>query len=105
MQAPHFVADVPVGVPQRFLEAAPPATAGLGKVIFAETEFHVLHRATVGDASHEAYKARQKLPLMHRAASGSAGSLRERTKNKGPMPSGICPLFLVYASLTRRMQP
>lgn len=71
----HFVADVPVRVPAQVLAEAPPATAGLGHVIFVQSEFQVLDRATdesneSGDASHKAYKERQKLAVMHRLKVG-----------------------------------
>ena len=48
----HFVADVPVRVPDKVLAAAPPATAGLGHTIFVQTEFQVIDRTT--DESNEA---------------------------------------------------
>ncbi|MDH3729200.1 MAG: TIGR04552 family protein [Myxococcales bacterium] len=71
----HFVADVPVRVPQRVLEAAASATANLGRIIFVQAEFQVIDRATdqineSGDASHENYKERQKLAVMHRLKVG-----------------------------------
>ena len=71
----HFVADVPVRVPDKVLAAAPPATEGLGHTIFVQTEFQVLDRVTdesneAGDASHQAYKERQKLAVMHRLKVG-----------------------------------
>jgi len=71
----HFVADVPVRVPDKVLAAAPEATADLGHTIFVQTEFQLLDRATdesneAGDASHRAYKERQKLAVMHRLKVG-----------------------------------
>jgi uncharacterized protein (TIGR04552 family) len=71
----HFVADVPVRIPAQVLAEGPPATAGLGHVIFVQSEFQVLDRATdesneSGDASHKAYKERQKLAVMHRLKVG-----------------------------------
>jgi uncharacterized protein (TIGR04562 family) len=62
-------------VPAQVLAEAPPATAGLGHVIFVQSEFQVLDRATdesneSGDASHKAYKERQKLAVMHRLKVG-----------------------------------
>ena len=75
----HFVAEVPVIVPERLLKDAPPATEGLGRVIFVQTEFQVLDRQTdraneAGDASHDAYKSRQKLAVMHRLKVGRFSS-------------------------------
>ena len=71
----HFIADVPVRVPDKFLAAAPPVAKGLGHTIFVQTEFQVIDRATdesneAGDASHKAYKDRQKLAVMHRLKVG-----------------------------------
>jgi uncharacterized protein (TIGR04552 family) len=71
----HFVADVPVRVPAQVLAAIPSSVAQLGHMIFVQTEFQVLDRATdesneLGDASHRAYKERQKLAVMHRLKVG-----------------------------------
>ena len=71
----HFIADVPVRVPDKVLADASPATADLGHTIFVQTEFQVLDRQTDesnedGDASHRAYKERQKLAVMHRLKVG-----------------------------------
>jgi uncharacterized protein (TIGR04552 family) len=71
----HFIADVPVRVPDKVLAAAPPIAKGLGHTIFVQTEFQVIDRATdesneAGDASHKAYKDRQKLAVMHRLKVG-----------------------------------
>ena len=71
----HFIADVPVRVPEKILTAAPPVAKGLGHTIFVQTEFQVIDRATdesneAGDASHKAYKDRQKLAVMHRLKVG-----------------------------------
>jgi uncharacterized protein (TIGR04552 family) len=66
---------VPVRVPDKVLAAALPATSDLGHTIFVQTEFQVLDRATdesneAGDASHQAYKERQNLAVMHRLKVG-----------------------------------
>ena len=71
----HFIADVPVRVPDKVLANAPLATSKLGHTIFVQTEFQVLDRQTdenneEGDASHRAYKERQKLAVMHRLKVG-----------------------------------
>lgn len=71
----HFVADVPVRVPPQVLAAISASAALLGHVIFVQTEFQVLDRVTdesneSGDASHRAYKERQKLAVMHRLKVG-----------------------------------
>jgi len=74
----HFAADVPVRVPKRMLEDAPPATAALGEIIFVQAEFQVIDRESdqsneAGDASHASYKERQKLAVMHRLKVGGFG--------------------------------
>ena len=71
----HFIADVPVRVPDKILSAVPPVAKGLGHTIFVQTEFQVIDRATdesneAGDASHKAYKDRQKLAVMNRLKVG-----------------------------------
>ena len=76
----HFVVDMPVRLPQEILEAAPPAAWSLGRVVFAQAEFQIIDRDTeqaneLGDASHDAYKARQKDAVMRRLKLGLAASL------------------------------
>jgi len=71
----HFVADVPVRVPNEVLRAGPHGISELGHTIFVQTELQVLDRATderneAGEASHQAYKERQKLAVMHRLKVG-----------------------------------
>jgi uncharacterized protein (TIGR04552 family) len=71
----HFIADVPVRVPDKVLDKAPPSAKDLGHTIFVQTEFQLLDRQTdesneAGDASHRAYKERQKLAVMHRLKVG-----------------------------------
>jgi uncharacterized protein (TIGR04552 family) len=71
----HFIADVPVRVPAQVLAEAPRQTSDLGHTIFVQTEFQVIDRRTdesneSGDASHRAYKERQKLAVMHRLKVG-----------------------------------
>ncbi len=72
----HFVADMPVRLPPDMLEGAPPAAWALGHVVFAQAEFQVVDRETeqkneLGDASHDAYKARQKEAVMRRIKVGN----------------------------------
>jgi uncharacterized protein (TIGR04552 family) len=64
-QVVHFVVDMPLRVPPEMLKRAPPQSRSLGPVIFVLTEFQLLDRETeqrneLGDASHFAYKERQK---------------------------------------------
>ncbi|MGZ3421319.1 MAG: TIGR04552 family protein [Polyangiales bacterium] len=74
----HFVVDLPIRLPDRVIEDAPPAAKPLGPVIFALTEFQIIDRETesaneVGDASHERYKERQRLAVMRRLKLGARG--------------------------------
>lgn len=72
----HFVVDMPVKLPEQMLVESPPAAWALGRVIFVQTEFQILDRATdqkneIGDASHAAYKDRQRLAVMRRLEVGN----------------------------------
>lgn len=72
----HFVVDMPVRLPQEILDLAPPAAWALGRVVFAQAEFQVIDRETehgneMGDASHDAYKERQKVAVMKRLKLGN----------------------------------
>lgn len=78
----HFVADMPVRLPDSVLADAPPAAWPLGRIIFVQAEFQILDQLTdqsneMGDASHDAYKDRQKLAVMRRLKVGSSQSGRE----------------------------
>lgn len=73
----HFVVDLPVRLPDSVLAEAPPEAWALGRVIFVQAEIQVLDQMTdqaneMGDASHEAYKVRQKLAVMRRLKVGSS---------------------------------
>ncbi len=73
----HFVVDMPVRIPDEMIDVAPPAAWGLGRVIFAQAEFQVIDRATeqnneMGEASHHAYKHRQRDAIMLRLKVGAA---------------------------------
>jgi uncharacterized protein (TIGR04552 family) len=72
----HFVVDMPVRLPNEIMDLAPPAAAALGRVVFAQAEFQIIDRETeqsneMGDASHDAYKERQKLAVMRRLKLGA----------------------------------
>ncbi len=72
----HFVVDMPVRLPEQMLVEAPPAAWALGRVIFVQTEFQILDQITdqkneAGDASHAAYKDRQRLAVMRRLEVGN----------------------------------
>lgn len=71
----HFVADMPVRLPREMLDEAPPAARALGPLIFVQTEFQIIDRDSeqsneMGEASHAAYKNRQKLAVMRRLKVG-----------------------------------
>lgn len=73
----HFVVDIPIRLPRRLLDRAPPNAAPLGNVIFVICEFQIVDRDTethneLGDASHAKYKERQKKAVMRRLQLGGA---------------------------------
>lgn len=72
----HFVVDMPVRLPVEIRAQAPEAGRHLGPVIFVQTEFQIIdrvteHRNELGDASHAAYKERQRDAVRHRLQVGS----------------------------------
>lgn len=74
----HFVVDMPLRVPAEMLKRAPAQASSLGKVAFVLTEFQILDRHTeqrneTGDASHAAYKERQKRAVGLRLKVGTSG--------------------------------
>ncbi len=80
----HLVVDMPVRLPRRMTENAPPDATLLGNVIFVICEFQIVDRDTeahneLGEASHERYKERQKKAVIRRlqlgGASESAGAI------------------------------
>jgi len=90
----HFVVDMPVRLPEDVLEAAPPAAWSLGRVVFAQAEFQIIDRDTeqaneLSDASHDAYKLRQKDAVVRRLKLGVGASLslpRPRPARAEPKP-------------------
>lgn len=78
----HFVVDMPIRLPDSVLAEAPPEAWALGRVIFVQAEIQILDQLTdqsneMGDASHAAYKDRQKLAVMRRLKVGSSQGGRE----------------------------
>src|SRR5690606_33714576 len=72
----HFVADVPVRVPHHIMDLAPPGSESLGPVVMVLCEFQMLDAETdaaneVGEASHEAYKERQRKAVYTRLRLGT----------------------------------
>lgn len=88
----HFVVDMPVRLPQEMLDTAPPSAWPLGPVIFVQTEFQIIDRETeqaneMGEASHDAYKERQKLAVMRRLKVGLERPKRRTTRPPRPRSS------------------
>ncbi len=74
----HFVADIPVRVPEHIMELAPPGSEKLGPVVYVLCEFQMLDTLTdanneIGDASHDAYKRRQREAVINRLQLGASG--------------------------------
>lgn len=72
----HFVADVPVRVPPSFMRLAPPGSESFGPVVYLLCEFQLLDAETeaaneAGDASHSAYKQRQRAAVFRRLRLGA----------------------------------
>jgi uncharacterized protein (TIGR04552 family) len=87
----HFVVDLPVRLPDDILDLAPPAALGLGRVVFAQAEFQIVDRETeqsneLGDASHEAYKDRQKQAVVRRLKLGAIGVMSAPPPPPPPPP-------------------
>ena len=67
----HFVTDVPVRVPAHIMEQAPEGSDHLGPIVYMLCEFQLLDAESEalnesGEASHEAYKERQKRAVIQR---------------------------------------
>jgi uncharacterized protein (TIGR04552 family) len=74
----QFVTDVPVRVPPHVMELAPPGSEHLGPLVYMLCEFQVLDAESeaqneTGEASHEAYKRRQREAVFRRLRLGSRG--------------------------------
>lgn len=72
----HFVVDMPVRLPPEMLAKGPPAAKALGAIAFVQTEFQIIDWQTeqqneLGEASHAAYKDRQKQSVMMRLKVGT----------------------------------
>jgi uncharacterized protein (TIGR04552 family) len=71
----HFVTDVPVRVPPHIMELAPDGSSHLGPVVYMLCEFQLLdtdsesHNES-GEASHDAYKQRQRTAVFRRLRIG-----------------------------------
>jgi uncharacterized protein (TIGR04552 family) len=74
----QFVTDVPVRVPPHLMELAPAGSELLGPLVYMLCEFQVLDAESeakneTGDASHDAYKRRQREAVFRRLRLGSRG--------------------------------
>ena len=72
----HFVTDVPLRVPAHIMELAPAGSETLGPIVYMLCEFQLLDAESEGanesgEASHEAYKARQKDGVRRRLRLGA----------------------------------
>lgn len=86
----HFVTDVPVRVPEHIMESAPPGCESMGPIVYVLCEFQLLDAQTdaaneVGDASHDAYKRRQKEAVYRRLRLGA----RQAQLEKSPLPGDV----------------
>jgi uncharacterized protein (TIGR04552 family) len=84
----HFVVDMPVRLTRVMLDQVPPSGWSLGPVIFVQAEFQVVDRETEhsnerGEASHAAYKQRQRQAVMRRLKMGLE-TARTREPEVGP---------------------
>lgn len=94
----HFVADVPVRIPEHIVESAPPGCESLGPVTFVLCEFQMLDAKTdsnneVGDASHAAYKQRQRTAVYNRLRLGARTSLSSPENESPSAPSSSSAPF------------
>jgi uncharacterized protein (TIGR04552 family) len=88
----HFVVDMPVRLTDELLAGSGRA-AELGRVGFVICEFQLVDQATdqaneLGDASHDAYKARQKKAVMRRLHLGDREDRVSGHRLGGPKRSG-----------------
>jgi uncharacterized protein (TIGR04552 family) len=81
----HFVADVPLRVPSHLMELAPAGCEALGPVVYLLCEFQLLDAESegmneAGEASHEAYKARQRAAVTRRLRLGARADRDPKAK-------------------------
>jgi uncharacterized protein (TIGR04552 family) len=93
----HFVVDMPLRVPTEMLKRAPPQAKNLGKVAFVLTEFQILDRHTeqrneTGDASHAAYKERQRRSVALRLKVGTQPQAELKVDHKADPTTATAPV-------------
>jgi uncharacterized protein (TIGR04552 family) len=74
----QFVTEVPVRVPPHLMELAPAGSENLGPIVYMLCEFQVLDAESeasneTGEASHDAYKRRQREAVLRRLRLGARG--------------------------------
>ncbi|MBX3128746.1 MAG: TIGR04552 family protein [Polyangiaceae bacterium] len=74
----HFVTDVPLRVPPHLMDQAPSGSESLGPIVYMLCEFQLLDAESeaaneASDASHEAYKERQRAAVARRLRVGARG--------------------------------
>lgn len=72
----QFISDVPVRVPPHVLDAAPPGSTDLGRVVYMLCEIQLIDAVTeaaneTGAANHRAYKDRQRDAVFRRLRLGT----------------------------------
>jgi uncharacterized protein (TIGR04562 family) len=72
----HFVADIPVRVPSHLMDLLPRGSDQLGPIVFMLCEFQLLDvesdsQNEAGEASHDAYKLRQREAVFRRLRLGA----------------------------------
>lgn len=82
----HFVTDVPLRVPPHIMETSPEGAENLGPIVYMLCEFQLLDAESEGeneasDASHAAYKERQRAAVARRLRLGARG--RESRRPEG----------------------
>lgn len=98
----NFIADMPVRVPPQIMELAPPGSEELGRTVYMLCEFQLLDSYTeatneAGEASHDAYKARQRGAVARRLRLGARAATRpmrpqppsESRPDNEPVPSSV----------------
>ncbi len=88
----NFIADMPVRVPAHIMELAPPGSEELGRTVYMLCEFQLLDSRTeasneAGEASHDAYKARQRGAVARRLRLGARAAMRPVRPQTGPTES------------------
>jgi uncharacterized protein (TIGR04552 family) len=89
----HFVVDMPVRLPRKYLDRAPASASRFGQVIFVTCEFQLVDRETdanneMGEASHAKYKDRQKRAVMRRLQLVTKGEIDPEPLHESPAPAG-----------------